>query len=109
MKKEDILSQSRSEKNDEYEIKIFRDAQTVGIVVQVVVCVFFLVVNAVVSDIKGLEKGVVSFDYSAILFAYLAGINFYSYVKLKNKNNMVAGIAFAFAFICMLILYYISL
>lgn len=109
MKREEILSRSRKEQIDEYEVKTFKDAQTTGIIVVVGICIFFFLANAIISDIKHLESGIASFDYVAILFAYLSGINFYSYVKLKNKQNLVYGIGFSFAFICMLILYFITI
>lgn len=108
MKKDDILAKSRSEKNDEYENKTLKDAQGVGMILVVAICIFFLFANAVVSDLRGLEKGIVSFDYAAILFAYLSGSNFYSFTKLKNKNNLIAGLGLGFAFACTLILYFIN-
>lgn len=105
MNKEEILERSRKDKNDEYEIKTFKDGQTIGIILIFVTCFFFTLTNAVISDLKGLETGIISFDYAAILFAYISGSNFYRYAKLKNKNDLIAGIAFALVFVCMLILY----
>jgi hypothetical protein len=109
MEREEILSKSRGENNDEYEIKIFKDSQYFSIILAITVCILFLIANAVISDIRELEKGIISFDYAAIMFAYISGINFYSYGKLKNKLSFVAGFAFCFAFICMVILYYINI
>jgi hypothetical protein len=109
MKKAEVLSKSREERNDEYEAKIFKDAQTFGIIVIASICVFFFIVNAVISDIRELETGIVSFDYAAILFAYLSGVSFFSFAKTKSKYSIVAGFAFCFAFIGMLILYFTNL
>lgn len=109
MNKDEILARSRKDKNDEYEIKTFKDGQTIGIISIIVTCFFFMLVNAIISDLRGLETGIISFDYAAILFAYISGSNFYGFAKLKNKNNLIAGIAFALVFVCMLILYFINI
>lgn len=109
MNKDEILGRSRKEENDEYEIKTFKDGQTIGIISVFVICFLFLLANAIVSDLRGLETGIVSFDYAAILFAYVSASNFYGFVKLKNKKNMIAGFAFAFAFIYMLVLYFVNI
>jgi predicted membrane channel-forming protein YqfA (hemolysin III family) len=109
MKKEEILSRSRNEKNDEYESKTFKDAQVFGIVVIVAICFLFLIMNAVVSDMKGLESGIVSFDYPAILFAYLSAVSFKIFKETKKKWSIISGIIFSLAFVCMVILYFINL
>lgn len=106
MNKEEILARSRKEKNDEYEIKTFKDGQTIGIISVFAICLLLFLTNVIVSDLKGLEKGIISFDYAAILFAYVSVSNFYGFFKLKNKNNLIVGFGFAFAFTCMLILYF---
>lgn len=38
MNKNEILDRSRMEKNDEYEIKTFKDGQTIGIISVFVIC-----------------------------------------------------------------------
>lgn len=38
MNKNEILERSRMEKNDEYEIKTFKDGQTIGIISVFVIC-----------------------------------------------------------------------
>lgn len=109
MNKDEILARSRNDKNDEYEIKIFKDGQTIGIISIIVICFFFSLVNAIFSDVKGIETGIISFDYAAILCAYVSGSNFYGFAKLKNRNYMITGIAFSLVFVCMLILYFINI
>lgn len=109
MNKDEILARSRKDKNDEYEIQTFKDGQTIGIISIIVTCFFFMLANAIISDLRGLETGIISFDYPAILFAYISGSNFYGFAKLKNKNHLIAGIAFTLVFVCMLILYFISI
>jgi hypothetical protein len=109
MEKDEVLSRSRGEKNNEYESKILKDSQIVGIFVIVAICIFFLITNAIISDMRGLENGIISFDYAAIIFAYLTGIYIYGFVKTKLKYNIIAGITFALGFICMLILYFINI
>lgn len=109
MNKNEILERSRMEKNDEYEIKTFKDGQTIGIISVFVICFFFVLANAIISDLRELETGYISFDYAAILCAYISGSNFYGFAKLKDKKYMIAGLAFAFVFICMLVLYFMNI
>jgi hypothetical protein len=109
MKKDEILSKSRKEMNDEYEAKILKDAQIFGVIVIAAICIFFFIVNVILSDINGLKEGIARFDYAAILFAYLTGINFWGFAKSKSRNSLIAGFGFGFAFICVLVLYFISL
>jgi hypothetical protein len=109
MKKDEILSASRKEKNDEYEAKTLKDAQTFGITVVAASCILLLVANAIASDFKGLEEGIVSFDYAAILCAYVSGINFFAFKKLRNRYYAVAGFAFCFCCVCALVLYFMNL
>jgi hypothetical protein len=108
-KKDELLAKSRNERNDEYEVKTLKDSQTFGIFIITAVCVFFMIANAVISDIKGLEKGIVSFDYAAILFACVSGIWFYNFKKTQKATMLAAGIVSALAFTCMAILYFINI
>lgn len=96
-------------KNDEHEIKTFNNAQTVGVIVMVAICIFFLIANGVVYYFGGIGKGIVSFDYIAIIFIYLAVVCFYSYAKFKNIYHLIIGLGFSFVFLCTLILYFINL
>ncbi|MCL2185004.1 MAG: DUF6442 family protein [Treponema sp.] len=96
-------------KNDDHEIKIFNNAQTVGVIVMVSICIFLLIANAVVFYFGGIGKGIVSFDYIAIIFIYLAVVCFYSFAKYKNIYHLIIGLGFSFVFICTLIMYFINL
>jgi len=87
---------------DEQENREFYSAQTTGIVAVVAFCLFFFLLNV-------MGRSVISFDYIAILFAYLAVICFYSFVKFKNIYHFIIGLGFALVFTCTLILYLINL
>jgi len=87
---------------DEQEINILNNAQTAGVIVIVAICIFFLVVNALV-------KGIFGFDYIAIMFVYLSVVCFYSFAKHKNIYHLIIGLGFAFVFICTVILFFIGL
>lgn len=109
MHRDEILSKSRNENNQEFENQAFKNAQGLGIYVIIAVCIFFFFVNAVLSGLRGLEKGIMSFDYPAILFAYLSAVSFFNYRKTKEKNSLIACFGTCFAFLCMLILYFINI
>ena len=109
MERDEILEKSKKERNNEFETKIFKDSQMLGIFSVGTICILFLIVNAVISDIRGLEKGIVSFDYAAIMFAYLSCVFFFNYAKLKRKYDIIAGITFCLIFICMVFLYFMYL
>jgi len=95
--------------NNEQEIKILNNAQNVGVIVVVAICVFFLVANAVTSFLGGFETNFVSFDYLAIMFVYLSVVCIYSFAKHKNIYHLIIGLGFAFIFICAIILHFIGL
>jgi len=109
MERDEVLEKSKKEENDEFETNVFKNSQTFSIIVLIIICVLFLVANAIISDIKGLETGIISFDYAAILSAYVSGIFFYNFSKLKNRFHFIAGITFFLIFICMAFLYFSNL
>jgi hypothetical protein len=109
MENEEVLSNNQKEGNDEYKVKIFNEAQTAGIVIIVVISVFFLIANAAVTSLRGLERDIISFDYAAILFAYLSGVCFFSYTKSKILYHLIIGFGFALTFLCLLFLFFIHL
>ena len=101
MKKEDILQKSREENKDEYVEKIISESKNFGIITLIIAIIFFAIT-------KIINNGQPFFELPAILFAYTAGINFFSYIKLKKKEYLITAFAFIFAFICMTVLYFIS-
>lgn len=107
--KEQILSQSRKENKDEYEEKIMRESLGRTVLVLVVVCIFFAATKVIYSDIKGLEQGLPFYEFPAILFSYGAASYFYMFHKLKNKNYLISGACFTFAFLCFVVLYFLTL
>ena len=90
------------EDKEEQENREFNSAQTIGVVAVVAFCLFFFLFNA-------MARNVISFDYIAILFAYLAVVCFYSFTKFKNIYHFIIGLGFALVFTCTLILYFINL
>ena len=101
MKKEEILEKSRKENKDEYIEKIISDSKNSEIITLTIAIIFFAVT-------KVINNGQPFFKLPAILFAYTAGINFFSYVKLKKKEYLISSFSFIFAFICMTVLYFIN-
>lgn len=101
MNKDEILAKSRAEGRDEMEISINEKSSHIGALTIVAVCLFFTVT-------KVLNNGEPFFEFPAIMFAYLSGMNFNNYLKLKKGSYLTTTIAFAFAFVCMTILYFIN-
>ena len=91
------------EKKNEQEISIFNNVQTAGVIAVVSICLFFIIVSAVVS------RGFVGYDYIAIIFVYLSVVCFYSFSKFKNIYHLIIGFGFLLVFICMVALYFINI
>lgn len=102
MQKEDVLAKSRAEQKDEYEEKVNIKGSYWGMIILMVACMFF-------AATKVINDGQPFFEFPAILFAYLSGTNLYSYIKMKKAEYFVAFFGFAFAFICMTVLYFINM
>lgn len=102
MNKDDVLAKSREENQDEYVEKINTDSHKAGIIVLTAICIFFSITRV-------LNNGQPFFEFPAVLFAYIAGMNYYIYAKIKNKNNLISGFCFTFVFICLIILYFINM
>jgi hypothetical protein len=101
MEKDEILAKSRAEGRDEMEISVNEKSSHIGAITVVVVCLFF-------AATKVLNNGEPFFEFPAIMFAYLSGMHFNNYWKLKKGIYLTTAIAFAFAFLCMTILYFMK-
>ncbi len=103
MKREDILAKSRAESKDEMEEGINKQSFYWGVITLTITCIFFAIT-------KVINHGQPFFEFPAILFAYMVGMNIYNYQKLKNTKyiTMIFGFGFGFAFICMTVLYFIN-
>lgn len=101
MNKDEILAKSRAQQRDEMEIAINEKSAHIGILILFITCIFFVITRA-------LNDGEQFFEFPAILFAYVSGINGYNFYKLKKQTYLVASVSFAFAFISMTILYFMN-
>jgi hypothetical protein len=84
MKKEEILSKSRNEHNDERLLTIETEALSVGLVTVLAFVAIFGLWN--------LAHGIKSYELSAIFTGYIATAGFYRYKKLQAKRQLVVGI-----------------
>ncbi len=101
MKKEDILARSRAEGKDEMECMVNNEAFYWGAMTLILACIFF-------AATKIANNGEPFFEFPAIIFANLVGMNLYNFIKLKDNKYLVGVFGFLFAFICMTILYFIN-
>ena len=83
------------------EDKINTKASYVGILTLFIACVFF-------SATKVINNGEPFFEFPAILFAYLFGMNLFNYIKLKKSIYLASTFVFALAFLCMTVLYFLN-
>lgn len=109
MNKKEILQRSRSENINEYEEKVLNDSHKFGHFIIIGICFTFLIINAIYSDIKGLENGIPSFDYAAILMSYVSYQYIYKFIKTREDNSLITGIAFGLTCIVFIYLYIINL
>lgn len=101
MTKEDILARSRAEGKDEMEIAVNLKAYWWGTMAIVITGFFFV-------GLKVMSNGIIFFEFPIMIFTYLIGMNIYNYLKVKNNKNLFAGFGVLFAFMCMIILYFLS-
>lgn len=105
MKKKEILQRSRNENINEYEEKILNDSHRFGILIISIISIIFMIIKAIHSDIQGLENGIPSFDYAAILMGYVSYQFIYKFIKTRENNSLIAGIAFGLICIVFIFLY----
>lgn len=99
MKKEDVLKQAQSERNEEYENAIMSKAAYSSIITVSVICILIFLVRVFLSDMKGLDEVIPSYDILAIMFANVAVPHIYIYRKLQETKYIVIGIGSLFAFV----------
>ena len=100
-KNEEILARSRAENRDEMEEIINIKASYGGLLTLFIACLFF-------SATKVINNGEPFFEFPAILFAYLTGMNIFNFIKIKKPLYLASAFAFSFAFLCMTVLYFLN-
>lgn len=103
MKKEEVLKQAQSERNEEYENAIMSKAANSSIIAVSVICLLIFLIRVFLSDLKGLDKVIPSYDILAIMFANVAVSHLYIYRKLQETKYIVIGIGSLFAFIAFIV------
>lgn len=101
LKNEKILASSRNENHEKMEKTINAKASMWGIITLFIACLFFSVT-------KIINNGEPFFEFPAILFAYLMGMNIFKYIKIKKTIYLASAFAFALAFLCMTVLYFLN-
>lgn len=99
MKKEDVLKQAQSERNEEYENAVIGKSQNYSIIAVSVICVLIFFIRTFVSDLRGLEKVIPSYDIFAIMFANLTVSQIYIYRKLHENKYIVIALGALIIFI----------
>ena len=94
-------ARSRNAGSDEMEKVINTKASNWGILTLFIACLFFSVT-------KIINNGEPFFEFPAILFAYLTGMNIFNFIKIKKPIYLASAFAFGFAFLCMTVLYFLN-
>lgn len=81
MKKEDILSKSKSEGLDEREQSIFLSSFGLGNIATMILCFIFVAINGI--------RGENYTEFITIASASLFATDFYKYKKLKHKKTLL--------------------
>jgi uncharacterized membrane protein YjjP (DUF1212 family) len=102
MKKEEILKKSIEENRylDEKQQREVLQSFGFGGIVVAILCVFFSIVNVM--------KGQRFYEFSIIIFGYLAGCAWSSYMKTKKKNFLIQVLACSFVTILGLVAYFLQ-
>ena len=86
MNKDEVLKKSKNENAgfDERELRILKDSFGFGAIAIVVLCCMFIVFRAL--------KDESFFEFSVIIFAYLAASNYYQYKRVRNNKLLISAI-----------------
>lgn len=99
MKREEILKKSIEENRylDEKQQREALQSFGFGGIIVAMLCVFFSIANAM--------RGQSFYEFSVIIFGYMAGWAWRSYMKTKKKNFMFQALVCSFAAILGLVAY----
>lgn len=99
MKKEEILEASKKENKNQdlFELEVFHNAQRAGGLAAIILAVFLSLIEFEYVRNPG---------YTAILQIALFVSEFYQFIRIRNKRNLIYAIGWAFVFFLTMYKYY---